>query len=178
MRAEKLTQRLNEKDERMEESGMGKEYGTRALKAMELFKEGYNCAQAVVLAYEDYFEESPETLALLVSSFGGGMGRLREVCGAVSGMFFVAGKLYGYADPKAGKEKMDHYARIQELAASFREGNGSIVCRELLGLQEKVSAPAPEERTTEYYKKRPCVELVGDAAEILDRYSKEQDAGN
>ncbi|MBQ9767854.1 MAG: C_GCAxxG_C_C family protein [Lachnospiraceae bacterium] len=148
----------------------GNEYGARAVKAMKLFKEGYNCAQAVVLAYADYFEESPETLAAMISSFGGGMGRLREVCGAVSGMFFVAGKLYGYADPKAGKEKMDHYARIQELAASFRERNGSIVCRELLGLQEKVSAPIPEERTTEYYKKRPCVELVAEAAEILERY--------
>lgn len=149
------------------------EYGERAKKAMELFKEGYNCAQAVVLAYEDCFEESPETLAQMISSFGGGMGRLREVCGAVSGMFFVAGRLFGYADPKAGKEKMDHYARIQELAAKFRERNGAIVCRELLGLQEKVSAPVPEERTAEYYKKRPCVELVGDAAEILEKYIKE-----
>lgn len=153
-----------------EERRMENEYSPRGRKAMELFKEGYNCAQAVVLAYEDYFEERPETLAAMISSFGGGMGRLREVCGAVSGMFFVAGKLYGYSDPKAGKEKMDHYARIQELAASFRERNGSIVCRELLGLQEKVSVPMPEERTAEYYKKRPCGELVADAASILERY--------
>jgi len=148
----------------------GNEYGTRATKAKELFQEGYNCAQAVVLAYADYFEERPETLAMMISSFGGGMGRLREVCGAVSGMFFVAGKLYGYANPKAGEEKKDHYTRIQELAASFRERNGSIVCRELLGLQEKVSTPVPEARTAEYYKKRPCAELVAEAAEILERY--------
>ena len=154
---------------------MENEYGTRAKRAMELFQEGYNCAQAVVLAYEDCFEESTETLARMISSFGGGMGRLREVCGAVSGMFFVAGKLFGYADPKTGKEKMEHYARIQELAAKFREKNGAIVCRELLGLQEKVSAPVPEERTAEYYKKRSCVELVGDAAEQLDRYIRAQE---
>lgn len=155
-----------------EDGAMENEYSKRGIKAMELFQEGYNCAQAVVLAYEDYFEESPETLAAMISSFGGGMGRLREVCGAVSGMFFVAGKLYGYSDPKASKEKMDHYARIQELAASFRERNGSIVCRELLGLQEKVSAPVPEERTAEYYKKRPCKELVADAASILEFYTE------
>ncbi len=152
---------------------MENEYSARGMKAMELFKEGYNCAQAVVLAYEDYFEESPEMLALMISSFGGGMGRLREVCGAVSGMFFVAGKLYGYADPKASTEKMEHYARIQELAASFRERNGSIICRDLLHLQEQISVPVPEERTAEYYKKRPCGELVADAASILEQYIAE-----
>lgn len=149
------------------------EYSPRGSRAMEFFQEGYNCAQAVVLAYEDYFEENREMLAAMLSSFGGGMGRLREVCGAVSGMFFVAGRLYGYADPKAGKEKMEHYARIQELAAVFREHNGSIVCRELLGLQESVSVPVPEERTAQYYKKRPCGELVADAASILERYITE-----
>ncbi len=152
---------------------MGNEYSPRGIKAMELFKEGYNCAQAVVLAYEDYFEECPETLAAMISSFGGGMGRLREVCGAVSGMFFVAGRQYGYADPKANKEKQEHYVRIQELAARFREQNGSIVCRELLGLQEKVSVPVPEERTAEYYRKRPCAELVAMAATILEQYIEE-----
>ena len=149
---------------------MENEYSARGIKAMELFKEGYNCAQAVVLAYEDYFEESPETLALMISSFGGGMGRLREVCGAVSGMFFVAGKLYGYADPKASTEKMEHYARIQELAKEFQMENGSIVCRELLGLTQKKDEPTPEPRTEEYYKKRPCKELVGMAAAIMDEY--------
>lgn len=148
-------------------------YSPRGQRAKELFQEGYNCAQAVVLAYEDYFEECPETLAAMISSFGGGMGRLREVCGAVSGMFFVAGRLYGYADPKANKEKQEHYVRIQELAARFREQNGSIVCRELLGLQEKVSVPVPEERTTEYYRKRPCAELVAVAATILEQYIEE-----
>lgn len=155
---------------------MENEYGARGKRARELFLEGYNCAQAVVLAYEDYFEESKETLAQSVAAFGGGMGRLREVCGSVSGMFFVLSKLYGYADPKAKTEKMDLYARVQELAARFRERNGSIVCRELLGLQEKVSVPVPEERTPEYYKKRPCPDLIADAADLLEQYIKEQEA--
>ena len=153
---------------------MDRTYGVRGTRAKELFLEGYNCAQAVVLAYEDFFEESPETLAQLVSAFGGGMGRLREVCGSVSGMFFVLSKLYGYADPKEKDGKMDLYARVQELAARFRERNGSIVCRELLGLTEKVSVPVPEERTLEYYKKRPCPDIIADAADILEEYLKEQ----
>ncbi|MBR2409500.1 MAG: C_GCAxxG_C_C family protein [Lachnospiraceae bacterium] len=153
---------------------MDRGYGARGTRAKELFLEGYNCAQAVVLAYEDFFEESPETLAQLVSAFGGGMGRLREVCGSVSGMFFVLSKIYGYADPKAKDGKMDLYARVQELAARFKERNGSIVCRELLGLSEKVSAPVPEERTPEYYKKRPCPDIIADAADILEEYLREQ----
>jgi len=153
---------------------MDREYGVRGKRAKELFLEGYNCAQAVVLAYEDYFDESPETLAQLVSAFGGGMGRLREVCGSVSGMFFVLSKIYGYADPKEKDGKMDLYAKVQELAARFRERNGSIVCRELLGLSEKVSAPVPEERTPEYYKKRPCPDIIADAADILEEYLREQ----
>ena len=101
------------------------------------------------------------------------MARLREVCGSVSGMFMVAGFLYGYDDPKAKEEKAEHYARIQKLAADFTEQNGSIVCRELLGLTEKKQAPTPEERTTEYYKKRPCKSLIGMAAEIMDQYIKD-----
>lgn len=153
---------------------MDRVYGVRGQRAKELFLEGYNCTQAVVLAYEDFFEESPERLAQTVSAFGGGMGRLREVCGSVSGMFFVLGRIYGYSDPKAKEKKADLYARVQETAARFRERNGSIVCRELLGLQEKVSEPVPEERTSEYYKKRPCPDLIADAADVLEEYLKEQ----
>ncbi len=138
--------------------------------AMEYFAEGYNCAQAVALAFADLLPMEKDTLALLTSSFGGGMGRLREVCGAVSGMFAVAGLLYGYDDPKASTEKAAHYARLQEMAKEFTEENGSIVCRELLGLTVKHDAPTPEARTDAYYKKRPCKELVGCAAEILEKY--------
>lgn len=109
----------------------------------------------------------------IASSFGGGMGRLREVCGAVTGMFMVAGILYGYDDPKAREEKAAHYERIQKLAGRFEEINGSIVCRELLGLSQKKDVPTPSERTKEYYKKRPCVQLVGISAAIMEQYINE-----
>ena len=109
----------------------------------------------------------------LASSFGGGMGRLREVCGAVSAMFLIAGCLYGYDNPKAFEEKAELYARIQELAASFREQYGSIVCRELLSPEAAGTGHIPEHRTEEYYKKRPCPEQIGEAAAILEQYIKE-----
>ena len=145
--------------------------------AMEYFKTGYNCSQAVVLAYKDLLNLDEETLLKLASSFGGGLGRLREVCGCVSGMAIVAGLLYGYSDPKATTPKADHYELIQKLAKAYEEKNGSIVCRELLNLSQKHDSPTPEARTNEYYKKRPCVELVGMAVSILDEMiaSKEAD---
>lgn len=139
-------------------------------KAKELFKQGYNCAQAVVGAYAEELGLDMETAMKLASSFGGGMGRLREVCGAVSGMFMVAGMKYGYSSPEAKLEKTEHYKKIQELAAEFSENNGSIICRELLGLQAGKDSYVPEARTEKYYKARPCVELVGDAAAILEEY--------
>ena len=145
---------------------------TRKEKAMELFENGYNCAQAVILAFSDLTELDEKTLARIGSSFGGGMGRLREVCGAVSGMLTVAGLLYGYDSTEAGAQKAEHYARVQQLAGCFSEKNGSIICRELLGLTKKTDSPEPEARTAEYYKKRPCRELVGDAAEILESFIK------
>lgn len=141
-------------------------------RAIELFKQGYNCSQSVFGAFYKECGIDFETAIKLSSSFGGGMGRLREVCGAVSGMFMVVGMIYGYTDPKDKASKTEHYKRIQELAESFKEKNGSIVCRELLGLEVKSETYVPEDRTTEYYKKRPCAELVGDAAEIIDKYRK------
>ncbi len=101
------------------------------------------------------------------------MGRLREVCGSVSGMFMVAGLLYGYDGPETGAPKAELYARIQELASRFEAKNGSIVCREILGLGVGHDSPAPEARTPEYYRKRPCPEIIGDAAEILDEYIRD-----
>jgi len=148
---------------------------TRREKAMSLFEKGYNCAQSVFLAFEDLHGIDRETAARLSSSFGAGMGRLREVCGTVSGMFLTVGLLYGYDDPKAFEEKAEHYGRIQELAKTFEEKHGSIVCRELLGLDVKRESPVPEARTKEYYKKRPCKEVIGDAAEILDNYIREHE---
>ena len=139
-------------------------------KAKENFKQGYNCSQSVFLAFSDFYSMDQDTALRISSSFGGGMGRLREVCGAVSGMFMVAGILYGYTDPKDHKSKTKHYERIQDLAREFKNRNHSIICRELLGLEAGPDSPVPELRTKEYYKKRPCVELVGMAAEIMEEY--------
>ena len=135
---------------------------------MELFTQGYNCAQAVVLAFADEMAFDETTLARLSSSFGGGIGRMREVCGAVSGMAIIMGLLKGYDDPADGQAKAAHYARIQDAAKRFEAENGSIVCRELLGMSQKHDTPSPSARSADFYKKRPCRELVGMAAEILE----------
>ena len=141
---------------------------TREEKARENFLKGYNCAQAVLLAFEDKLglPLDTDTLASLAAPFGGGMGRMREVCGAVSGMLMVEGFLRGYSDPAAKEEKMETYARVQSLAARFREECGSIICRDIL--EGADNSPTPSERTAEYYKKRPCAEYVALAAKILD----------
>lgn len=142
---------------------------TRPERAYENFKSGYNCCQSIAVAYADLLGLSSEMAARLSSGFGGGMGRLREVCGAVSGMVFVASALKGYSDPKDNAQKKELYALVQKLAGEFERENGSIVCRELLGLSVKKEEPTPSERTEGYYKKRPCPELVRMAAEILER---------
>ena len=147
---------------------------THSEKAMSLFSEGYNCSQAVFTAFCGEMQLDKEMALKLASSFGGGMGRMREVCGAVSGMFMAAGMIYGYSDPKNDNEKKLHYARIQELARQFKNENGSIVCRELLGLSKNEnSKPEPTKRDGEFYKKRPCKELVGMAAAIFEKYLSE-----
>lgn len=145
-------------------------YGQRA---EENFLNGYNCSQAVFLAFSDLYEMDESTAAKISSSFGGGMGRLREVCGAVSGMFLTAGVLYGYETPGDFQGKKEHYERIQQLAKAYEAENGSIVCRELLGLDKKREEPVPEQRTAEYYKKRPCPKLVRMAAAIMEQYIQE-----
>ncbi len=142
---------------------------SRAERAKTLFLEGYNCCQAVVGAFSDCVDIEFELLMKMVSSLGGGMGRLREVCGAVSGMFLVAGFLKGYSDPKAVVEKTEHYGLIQQLAEEFRKENGSIICRELLGEQAGEASHVPQKRTETYYQKRPCAELVFQAAAILEK---------
>ena len=143
----------------------------RELKAVELFVEGYNCAQAVVIAYSDRIGMDEKTCAKLSSSFGGGMGRMREVCGAVSGMFMVAGLLYGYDENSPKEAKAEHYELIRNLADQFRAKTGSILCRELLD-KKAIVGGLPEERTPEYYKSRPCAYLVGLAAEITENLIK------
>jgi len=147
----------------------------RVMRAKRLFKEeGYNCCQAVVLAYNDLFGIDDSTAAALSSGFGGGMGRMREVCGSVSGMVMLAGLMSPATDPSVKADRTKNYALVQEMAGRFREINGSIVCKELLGLvpigSGTVSAkesPEPSDRTEEYYKKRPCEELVGISARIV-----------
>ena len=139
--------------------------------AAELFVKGYNCAQAVAVAFCDLTGMEPDYAAKLASSFGGGMGGMREVCGAVSGMLMVAGVLYGYDNINDAEAKKSHYALVQTLAEQFREQSGSIICRELL---KNLSVGAvPSARTSQYYKERPCTRLVELAAEILDKYIAE-----
>lgn len=149
---------------------------TRRELAEQNFIAGYSCAQAVVKAFADVTGFDGEQAMRLCSSFGGGMGRLREVCGAVSGMFIVEGLLEGYFDPtveNAQLQKAEHYKRIQELARRFKELNTSIICREILGAIATTN-PTPDERTPEYYKTRPCARMCGDAAEILEAFLKER----
>ena len=148
---------------------------SRADKAESFFRQGYNCAQSVVMAFSDLTGLGEAESARLASSFGGGLGRLREVCGTVSGMAIVAGILYGYDDPKVPSASGAHYALVQSLAGKFRVETGSIICRELLGDKSKVTSN-PEPRTAEYYKKRPCPELVRLATEILEKEISERNA--
>ena len=138
--------------------------------AQSYFKNsGYNCCQSVVLAYKDIIGLDTETAASVTSGFGGGMGRLREVCGTVTGMFMIAGFISPATDPSQKAARTENYSLVQEFAEEFKHINGSIVCRELLGLtpKEKQETPEPSDRTPEYYKKRPCAELVGIAARII-----------
>ena len=140
--------------------------------AVENFMRGYNCSQAVVVAFCDETGLEEDFAKRLSSSFGGGMGRMREVCGAVSGMLMVLGTLYGYDDPgEKDRAKKAHYAMVQELAGKFRERNGSIICREIL--KNPPSDPNPTPRTPEFYKTRPCARMVAAAAGILDRFIEE-----
>lgn len=138
-------------------------------KAAQLFLDGCNCSQAVVGAFAEDCGLDTAVALKLSSSFGGGMGRLREVCGAVSGMFMVAGLLKGYSDCSDKKTKDEHYKLIQQLAEEFKVVHSTYICRELLGTIGK-SSHISEARTPEYYKARPCIKFVITAAEILDKH--------
>ena len=137
-------------------------------KAAELFLSGYNCTQAVVVAFCDVTGLEKNFAARLASPLGGGMGRMREVCGAVSGMFMVLGLLYGYDTPGDDVSKKRLYTEVQDLAARFRERCGSIICREIL--KNPSSDPNPTPRTADFYKKRPCARMVTIAAELMDEF--------
>ena len=141
--------------------------------AQRLFLEGYNCAQAVFCAFCDETGLSLENAARLSSSFGGGMGRLREVCGTVSGALMALGMLRGYSDPADPQAKAEHYRLVQQYAQRFREINGTIICRELLKDVPVTPGGVPEARTPEFYRRRPCLRLAGEAAGLLEQMLQE-----
>ncbi len=146
---------------------------TRGELAAEKFTSGYNCAQAVLLAFCDVTGLDETTAARLTSGFGGGIGRLREVCGAANGAFMVISLVYGDGGIAPREQKGALYSRIQDFAARFKAQNGSYLCRELLAGVTADQKPLPDQRTAEYYKKRPCTDIVRDAADMLDAYLKE-----
>lgn len=143
------------------------EIESRAQKAQDLFKQGFNCSQAVFASCADIYGIHDEQLALrLAASFGGGTGRMRMTCGAANGMFLLAGLHNGSATPHDSEGKMANYAFVQQLAREFKAKYGSLVCAELLGLAPKPQDPRPAERTQQYYEKRPCVEMIAEAVRI------------
>ena len=137
--------------------------------------QGFNCAQSVVGAWADYFGLDMDIALRISSSFGGGIGRMRLTCGAASGMFMLAGLATGTTDPKDRDAKAHNYQVVQQLAEAFRQEMGSITCAELLGLnrEQRTTNPIPEERTPEYYRKRPCKEIVGCASRIIGQFLSE-----
>ena len=141
---------------------------TRKEKAEELFRTGYNCSQSVIGAFCDDFALDFKTVMKLSEGFGGGFGRMRLTCGAVSGMVMAVGMLISNADPKEDTRK-EVYAKVHKLCDLFKEKNGSIICADLLGLTSNTSYSAkPEERNSEYYQKRPCVDCVKDCVELIE----------
>ncbi|MBE6539434.1 MAG: C_GCAxxG_C_C family protein [Ruminococcaceae bacterium] len=139
--------------------------------AVNLFLKGANCSQAVFASFGDITGFDEKTSFRLASSFGGGISRLRETCGACLGMCLAAGAIFGYDDIADRSAKTGHYAIIQGLVKKFAEINGSYTCREILGAEGKSTSPVPGERTAEYYSKRVCcIDCIRTAAEILDEY--------
>ena len=147
----------------------------REQKAAELFKAGYNCCQSVAMTFADVLGLPEDEVARLTSGFGGGMGRMREVCGTVSAMTMVAGAMIPANDVSDKAAKTANYALVQDMAGEFKQMNGSIICRELLGLSKAEGTPVPSDRTPEYYKKRPCGELCSIAAGIIAKKLKAQE---
>ena len=139
-------------------------------KAEELFRKGYNCSQSTFAAFADVLGMTVEEAAKIASPFGAGFGKLREVCGAVSGMTLLAGYLKGYDDPADFESKKDLYRLIQKMCAEFEERKGTIICRELLGLKKGEDLAEPAARTEEYYRTRPCIGACRTAAEIAEKY--------
>lgn len=141
----------------------------RTEQALTYFYDGYNCSQAVFMAYSDLYDIDKELAAKISSSFGGGMGRLREVCGAVTGMFMVLGLHYPATDVKDKAAKTTNYAAVQRTAAEFKQEMGSFICADLLKIKRAPENPVPSERNVKYHALRPCDRCVAMAAEILGK---------
>lgn len=146
----------------------------RIAKAVTLFKSGYNCAQSVAAAFADMYGFTEEQALRMSASFGGGIGRMRQTCGAACGMFLLAGLENGSTDAQDRDGKAANYALVQELAEEFKRRNGSLICAELLGLKKPERSAQPEVRTEQYYAKRPCVKMVEEGARIWAEYLQKQ----
>lgn len=142
---------------------------TKSELARKNFEDGCNCCQSVVLAFAEEMGLTRETATLLSAGLGGGVGRLREICGAVSGAAIVLGMLHGSPDPRDRERKAALYAEIQRFAAAFAARHGSYICRDLLGLPPGADDPVPGERTSAYYAARPCAGLVASMAELIEQ---------
>lgn len=147
--------------------------------AVSLFKEGYNCSQSVVAAFADMYGFTREQALRMSASFGGGIGRMRQTCGAACGLFLVAGLETGCTEGSNREGKEANYKLVQQLAEEFKKRNGSLICAQLLGLDKSAPTPAtPEARTAEYYKKRPCVKMVEEAARIWVEHLEKKKKNN
>jgi C_GCAxxG_C_C family probable redox protein len=146
---------------------MNAELEIRVKRAISFFEQGYNCSQAVFMAYSDLYKIDSETAAKLATSFGGGMGRLREVCGAVSGMFLVLGLHYPAIDTKDKAAKTKNYDAVQRTAMAFKAEMGSYICTDLLKKKHQPENPEPSDRNSQYYNLRPCSRCVAIAAQIV-----------
>ncbi len=141
---------------------------TRKEKARNLFLNGANCSQAVIAAFSDITGLDEKTSFLISSSFGGGMGHLGEVCGALSGAFMVAGLMFGYDSGCSPEEKKSHYALIREMGEAFKNEYDTYLCRKLLKELGEKKYPLPQKENIENYKARPCLIFVEKAVDILE----------
>lgn len=145
----------------------------REKQAVRRFAEGCNCAQAVLMTYADLLGLTPEQAAMVSVGFGGGMGRLREHCGAFSAAIMLCGALEG-PEGALKEHRTATYARVQEVHRRFIQRNGTICCADLLGRARGAEAPTPEARTSEYYRSRPCARIIRSACQIIDEMLQEK----
>lgn len=138
-------------------------------KAVELFKSGYNCSQSIVGAFAEYMGVDFNTAIKMAAGLGGGVGRMREVCGAICGASMIAGLKYGATVGSDAESKARTYEEVQRIVNEFKKTNSTIICRELIKEPEGLLSPTPDDRTPQYYKRRPCVKIVEDAAAAVEK---------